>query len=104
MRVLVITIKQKIRFDTIDGYNWLGQLLLAKEGQIFLALRIRQANNPTCSRYLRFIEVKGRVKAAPTITVIKNEIIAGFNQPEKYILAIVLIDGDEIEGPIPPII
>lgn len=47
----------------------------------------------------RFIEVKGRVKGANTVTVTKNEILAGLNQPEKYILAIVLIDGEETEGP-----
>lgn len=47
----------------------------------------------------RFIEVKGRVKGANTVTVTKNEILAGLNQPEKFILAIVLIDGEETEGP-----
>ncbi len=48
---------------------------------------------------LRFIEVKGRAKGARTVTITKNEILAGLNQPEKFILAIVLIDGDETEGP-----
>lgn len=48
---------------------------------------------------IRFIEVKGRVKGAPTITVTKNEILAGLNQPECFILAIVVVDGDDIEGP-----
>ncbi|MBF0121373.1 MAG: DUF3883 domain-containing protein [Desulfobacterales bacterium] len=48
---------------------------------------------------LRFIEVKGRVKGANTITVTKNEILASLNQPEKYVLAIVLIDGENLEGP-----
>jgi len=48
---------------------------------------------------VRFIEVKGRVKGAPTITVTKNEILASFNQPERFILAIVLIDGESTEGP-----
>ena len=48
---------------------------------------------------VRFIEVKGRVKGAPTVTVTKNEILAGLNQPERFILAIVLIDGESIEGP-----
>jgi hypothetical protein len=33
------------------------------------------------------------------VTITKNEILAGLNQPEKFILAIVLIDGDETEGP-----
>jgi hypothetical protein len=48
---------------------------------------------------VRFIEVKGRVKGAPTITVTKNEILASLNQPERFILAIVLIDGDTADGP-----
>jgi len=38
---------------------------------------------------LRFIEVKGRMEGAETITVSKNEILAGLNKPEDYILAIV---------------
>jgi hypothetical protein len=38
---------------------------------------------------LRFIEVKGRIEGADTITVTKNEILYSFNEPEKYILAIV---------------
>jgi len=38
---------------------------------------------------LRFIEVKGRVAGAPTITVTKNEILYSLNKPEDFILAIV---------------
>jgi hypothetical protein len=38
---------------------------------------------------LRFIEVKGRIGGAETITVSKNEILAGLNKPEDYWLAIV---------------
>lgn len=44
---------------------------------------------------LRFIEVKGRAKDAPTITVSKNEILTGLNRPDEYILAIVEVDGLE---------
>jgi len=47
---------------------------------------------------VRFIEVKGRVKGASTVTITKNEILACLNQPERFILAVVLIDGDKIEG------
>ncbi|MDR3205248.1 MAG: DUF3883 domain-containing protein [Deltaproteobacteria bacterium] len=43
---------------------------------------------------LRFIEVKGRVKGAQTVTVTKNEILAAFNKPNDYILAIVEVDGE----------
>ncbi len=47
----------------------------------------------------RHIEVKGRVKGATTVTVTKNEIFSSFNQGEKFILAIVLVDGDQVDGP-----
>ena len=38
---------------------------------------------------LRFIEVKGRVAGADTITVTKNEILYSLNKPDDFILAIV---------------
>jgi hypothetical protein len=38
---------------------------------------------------LRFIEVKGRVSSADTITVTKNEILYSLNKPDDFILAIV---------------
>jgi len=38
---------------------------------------------------LRFIEVKGRVSGAPTITVTRNEILYSLNKPDDFILAIV---------------
>ena len=38
---------------------------------------------------VRFIEVKGRVTTADTITVTKNEILYSLNKPEDFILAIV---------------
>jgi SNF2 family DNA or RNA helicase len=38
---------------------------------------------------LRFVEVKGRVSGAPTITVTRNEILYSLNKPEDFILAIV---------------
>jgi len=44
---------------------------------------------------LRFIEVKGRVSAAPTITVTRNEILYSLNKPEDFILAIVEFAGDD---------
>ena len=40
---------------------------------------------------LRFIEVKGRVADAETVTVTKNEILTALNKPEDYILAIVFV-------------
>ena len=38
---------------------------------------------------LRFIEVKGRVAGAATITVTKNEILTSLNKPDHFILAMV---------------
>jgi hypothetical protein len=44
---------------------------------------------------LRFIEVKGRVSTADTVTVTKNEILYSLNKPDDFILAIVEFqDGD----------
>ncbi len=38
---------------------------------------------------LRFVEVKGRVAGAPTITVTRNEILYSLNKPEDFIFAMV---------------
>ena len=43
---------------------------------------------------LRFIEVKGRVSGAETITVTRNEILYSLNKPEDYILGIVEFLGE----------
>ena len=45
---------------------------------------------------LRFIEVKGRVSGASTVTVTRNEILYSLNKPEDFILGIVefLDDGE----------
>lgn len=47
----------------------------------------------------RHIEVKGRRKDQTTITVSRNEILYALNQKDKFILALVLVDGEKIEGP-----
>jgi len=47
----------------------------------------------------RHIEVKGRAAGQEIITVTSNEIRAGLNQGDKFYLAIVLIDGDQVDGP-----
>jgi SNF2 family DNA or RNA helicase len=44
---------------------------------------------------LRFIEVKGRISGADTITVTRNEVLYSLNKPDDFILAIVeFMDGD----------
>ena len=47
----------------------------------------------------RHIEVKGRAKGQTTITVTRNEILYGLNQTDKFILAVVMVDGEQHEGP-----
>jgi superfamily II DNA or RNA helicase len=44
---------------------------------------------------LRFIEVKGRVTGADTVTVTKNEILTSLNKPDDFILAMVEFLGDD---------
>lgn len=44
---------------------------------------------------LRFIEVKGRVAGAKTVTISKNEILTGLNKPYDFILAVVEVDKDK---------
>jgi hypothetical protein len=51
-----------------------------------------ESRNPDNPGGLRFIEVKGRIKGAQTVTITKNEILTALNKPEQYILAIVEVD------------
>jgi len=44
---------------------------------------------------LRFIEVKGRVKGATTVTVTRNEILTALNKPDDFYLALVEVDGEQ---------
>ena len=47
----------------------------------------------------RHIEVKGRAKGATTVTLSRNEICYAVNQKDKFILALVFVDGDQTDGP-----
>jgi len=47
----------------------------------------------------RHIEVKGRAKGQETVTITANEIMYALNQKEKFILAVVIVDGEKYEGP-----
>jgi superfamily II DNA or RNA helicase len=40
---------------------------------------------------LRFLEVKGRIAGATTVTITKNEILTAFNKPDDFILALVQV-------------
>lgn len=57
------------------------------------------ADQPNALPLERHVEVKGRSKGQSTITVTRNEISYGLNQKDKFVLAIVLVDGDSYEGP-----
>jgi superfamily II DNA or RNA helicase len=47
----------------------------------------------------RHIEVKGRSKGQNFITVTRNEMLYGLNQADKFILAIVIVDENNCDGP-----
>ncbi|HEY8164066.1 MAG TPA: DUF3883 domain-containing protein [Gemmatimonadaceae bacterium] len=51
-----------------------------------------ESRDPNSGR-LRFIEVKGRVAGADTITVTRNEMTVALNTPDQWRLAIVMVDG-----------
>jgi hypothetical protein len=54
-----------------------------------------ESRDPRTGR-LRFLEVKGRVSRADTITVTRNDILTSLNKPDEFILAIVeFMDGDK---------
>jgi SNF2 family DNA or RNA helicase len=44
---------------------------------------------------LRFIEVKGRIEGADTVTVTKNEVLTALNKPDDFILALVRVPKSE---------
>ncbi len=81
-REVVMTVERRLGFEPIDreaeklGYD--------------IESRI-----PDTGR-LRFIEVKGRVAGAATLTVTRNEILYSLNQPDNFILAIVVFDGAQV--------
>jgi SNF2 family DNA or RNA helicase len=47
----------------------------------------------------RHIEVKGRHREAETVTVTANEILEALNQGNKFLLALVLVEGPLVDGP-----
>ncbi|MGE5552981.1 MAG: helicase-related protein [Betaproteobacteria bacterium] len=74
-RAIVMEIERRLGFEPVDREaDKLGYDL--------------ESRDPRTGR-LRFIEVKGRVAGAETLTVTKNEILTSLNKPDDYILAIV---------------
>lgn len=74
-RLIVMEVERSLGFEPVDReFERLGYDI--------------ESLNPV-SRRLRFLEVKGRVEGAATITVTKNEILYSLNKPDDFILAIV---------------
>ena len=80
-RAIVMEIERRLSFEPVDReFEKLGYDI--------------ESRVPGTGK-LRFIEVKGRVTGAPTITVTRNEILYSLNKPDDFILAIVeFLDGD----------
>ena len=82
-RAVVMAIERRLGFEPIDReVEKLGYDIESRDPR---------------DGHLRFIEVKGRVSGAETITVTRNEILYSLNKPEAFILAIVefMPDGSE---------
>jgi len=74
-RAVVMDIERNLGFEPIDReLDRVGYDIESRDPQ---------------SGHLRFIEVKGRVAGARTLTVTRNEVLTSLNQPERYILAMV---------------
>lgn len=80
-RAAVMEVERGLGFDPVDReFERPGYDIESKE--------------PSSGR-LRFIEVKGRISGADTVTVTRNEILYSLNKPEEFILAIVEFLDDE---------
>ena len=80
-RAIIMEVERTLGFEPTDReFDKLGYDIESRE--------------PSTGR-LRFLEVKGRVSGAATITVTKNEILYSLNKPDDFILAIVeFLDGN----------
>ena len=58
-----------------------------------------ESSIPRTGRLL-FIEVKGRVSGARTVTITRNEILTALNKPEEFILAVVEVEADRVKEPV----
>ncbi len=80
-RAIVMEVERRLGFEPVD--RELERLGYDIESRV-----------PGTGR-LRFIEVKGRVTGAETITVTRNEILYSLNKPEDFILGIVEFAADD---------
>jgi hypothetical protein len=54
-----------------------------------------ESRDPSGQSRLRFIEVKGRVDGADTVTITRNEILTALNKPGQFMLAVVLVENNK---------
>ena len=62
-------------------------------------IRSEHRDNNDQMTAVRYIEVKGRIAGADTVTVSRNEILTSLNEPDKWVLALVKVhpgQGEEI--------
>ena len=78
-RAIVMAVERRLGFDPVDREH--EKLGYDVESRV-----------PGSGR-LRFIEVKGRIEGADTVTVTKNEILYSLNKPDDFILALVEFQG-----------
>ncbi|MCS7037543.1 MAG: DUF3883 domain-containing protein, partial [Saprospiraceae bacterium] len=81
-----LAVAERARVIVMDIERQLGYLPTDREHE-----KVGYDIESRCPRtgQLRFIEVKGRISGAQTLTVTKNEILTSLNKPDAYILAIV---------------
>jgi superfamily II DNA or RNA helicase len=80
-RAIVMEVERRLGFEPIDR----------EHEKLGYDIESRDAGTGR----LRFLEVKGRISGAATITVTKNEILYSLNKPDDFILAIVeFFEGD----------
>jgi SNF2 family DNA or RNA helicase len=80
-RAIIMDVERSLGFDPVDReFEKLGYDI--------------ESRMPGTGK-LRFIEVKGRVSGAPTITVTRNEILYSLNKPDDFILAVVEFKGED---------
>lgn len=92
------TISEKIAMDAVFAY----ERAIGNEPRDVSAQNLGydiESRNPETGQ-LRFIEVKGRAKGAPFITLTRNEILTALNKPDSWWLAIVLIEEGKAEKPV----
>jgi hypothetical protein len=80
-RAIVMEVERRLGFEPVDReHEKLGYDI--------------ESRVPGTGR-LRFIEVKGRIAGADTVTVTKNEILYSLNKPDDFILALVEFVSDD---------